>query len=122
MNESAILLRTISLLVASNVFMTAAWYGHLKFSSMPLWKAILISWSIALFEYCLQVPANRFGYGRFSATQLKIMQEVITLVVFIGFSRFWLGESPRWNHLAAFVLLLGAVSLAFWPSSALAKP
>ena len=77
---------TIALLFASNIFMTAAWYGHLRFKTAPLWIAILVSWLIALAEYCLQVPANRWGYGRFTAAQLKIAQEVITLVVFVVFA------------------------------------
>jgi uncharacterized protein (DUF486 family) len=105
--------RTIILLFGSNVFMTAAWYGHLKFPDSPLWKAILVSWAIAFFEYCLQVPANRIGYGEFSASQLKVIQEVITLLVFAVFSVVWLGESLRWNHLGAFACLVGAVWFMF---------
>ncbi|MBI5610927.1 MAG: DMT family protein [Deltaproteobacteria bacterium] len=108
---------TILLLLASNLFMTAAWYGHLRFKNVPLWQAILASWGIALVEYCLQVPANRMGYGRFSAFELKIIQEVLTLVVFTGFAIVWLGETPRWNHLLAFVLVLAAVAVAFLPKS-----
>jgi hypothetical protein len=77
---------TILLLFASNIFMTAAWYGHLRFKNTPLWMVILVSWGIAFFEYCLQVPANRWGYGRFTAAQLKIAQEVITLVIFVAFA------------------------------------
>ena len=100
---------TVILLVLSNVFMTFAWYGHLKFKDQALWKVILVSWGIAFFEYCLQVPANRWGHGQFSAFQLKIMQEVITLVVFIVFSLLYLSEAPRWNHLIAFLLVLAAV-------------
>jgi uncharacterized protein len=111
---------TVLLLVASNVFMTAAWYGHLKFRSAPLWKAILASWAIALLEYCLQVPANRLGYGRFSASQLKIMQEVITLGVFMVFAVLYLGEQPRWNHYVAFLLVVAAVGFAFGPPAAFA--
>jgi len=110
--------RTVALLLASNVFMTAAWYGHLRFRGVALWKVVLVSWLIAFFEYCLQVPANRWGYGQFSAYQLKVIQEIITLVVFIGFSALWLGETPRWNHLVAFVLILAAVGFAFFPQSA----
>lgn len=109
---------TVALLLASNVFMTAAWYGHLRFRGVALWKVVLVSWLIAFFEYCLQVPANRWGYGQFSAYQLKVIQEIITLVVFIGFSALWLGETPRWNHLVAFVLILAAVGFAFFPQSA----
>ncbi len=105
---------TVLLLLASNVFMTFAWYGHLRFKESPLWIAIFASWGIAFFEYCLQVPANRLGYGRFSAYELKLMQEVITLVVFVGFSILWLGEAPRWNHIGAFVLLVAAVALGFY--------
>jgi len=101
--------RTIGLLFASNVFMTTAWYGHLRFKTAPLWKAILCSWAIAFFEYCLQVPANRWGYGEFTAAQLKIAQEVITLVVFAGFASLWLGVQLRWNEVAALGLVLAAV-------------
>jgi uncharacterized protein (DUF486 family) len=108
-------MRTVLLLVASNVFMTFAWYGHLRFRQVPLWQAILASWGIAFFEYCLQVPANRWGYGAFTAYQLKIVQEVITLIVFMGFAMLWLGESPRWNHLVAFTLIVAAVGFAFVP-------
>jgi uncharacterized protein len=111
-------MRTIGLLLASNIFMTAAWYGHLRFKSVALWKVILISWGIAFFEYCLQVPANRLGYGQFSAYQLKIIQEVVTLVVFMAFSALWLGEAPRWNYLVAFALIATAVGFAFLPRAA----
>ncbi len=111
-------MRTVLLLFASNVFMTFAWYGHLKFKSSPLWLAILVSWGIAFFEYCLQVPANRWGHGTFDAFQLKLMQEAITLVVFTAFAWLWLGERVRWNHGVSFLLLLGAVVFAFWPVKA----
>jgi uncharacterized protein (DUF486 family) len=97
--------------------MTVAWYGHLKYRGAPMWLAILVSWGIAFFEYCLQVPANRLGYGEFSAFQLKIMQEVITLVIFVGFAFLWLGEKARWNHWVAFALIAGAVYFAFLPAS-----
>jgi uncharacterized protein (DUF486 family) len=107
---------TVALLLASNLFMTAAWYGHLRFKDVPLWQAVLASWGIALIEYCLQVPANRWGYGRFSAFELKIVQEVLSLVVFSGFAVVWLGERPRWNHLLSFALIVAAVVVAFWPS------
>jgi uncharacterized protein (DUF486 family) len=107
----------IVLLTTSNLFMTFAWYGHLKFKSSPLWLAVLASWGIAFFEYCLMVPANRWGHGSYSATQLKIMQEVITLTVFAGFAILYLGEKLRWNHLAAFACLLGAVAFAFLPKA-----
>lgn len=106
---------TVLLLVASNLFMTAAWYGHLRYKDVPLWKAILVSWLIAGFEYMLQVPANRLGYGRFTAYELKILQEVITLVVFSGFAILWLGELPRWNHVVALLLVAAAVGFAFLP-------
>jgi len=110
-------LPTVFLLILSNIFMTVAWYGHLKHKTdWPLWAAILISWGLAFFEYCLQVPANRLGYGRFSAYQLKIMQECITLVVFVVFAFVALGESPHWNHLVAFALILAAVAVAFLPT------
>jgi len=110
--------RTILLLIGSNLFMTAAWYGHLKYRGVALWKVILISWGIAFFEYCLQVPANRLGYGQFSAFQLKIIQEVITLAVFLGFATLWLGERLRWNYGVAMALILAAVYFAFLPGSA----
>jgi hypothetical protein len=106
-------MRTVLLLVASNVFMTVAWYGHLRHTGVALWKAILVSWLIALPEYMLQVPANRWGYGSFSAFQLKIIQEVITLAVFVVFALLYLGEKPQWNHLVSFGLLVGAVWFAF---------
>lgn len=105
----------IVLLTGSNIFMTIAWYGHLKFKSSPLWMVIVVSWSIAFFEYMLQVPANRWGSSNYSATQLKIIQEVITLVVFSGFAMSYLGERIRWNHVAAFVCILAAVAFTFLP-------
>ncbi len=99
----------ILLLVASNVFMTLAWYGHLKFKTSPLWIAILASWGIAFIEYCLAVPANRFGSSVYSTAQLKTMQEVITLCVFAAFSVLWLGEQLTLNHAVGFALIaLGA--------------
>ena len=104
---------TVALLVLSNIFMTFAWYGHLNFKSAPLWQVILVSWGIAFLEYCLAVPANRFGSYQFTTAQLKIMQEVITLVVFSGFSILFLKEQLKWNYIAAFVLVVGAVSLVF---------
>lgn len=103
----------ILLLVASNVFMTYAWYGHLKFHAAPIWIAILGSWGIAFFEYCLQVPANRIGYGVLTLAQLKILQEAITLVVFLGFAWYHFRETPRWNEGLAMVLILAAVVVAF---------
>lgn len=105
----------IVLLTCSNVFMTFAWYGHLKFKSKPLFLVILVSWGIAFFEYVLQVPANRWGNAVYSATQLKIIQEIITLTVFCVFAAFYLGEKVRWNHLAAFVCILAAVAFTFLP-------
>lgn len=100
---------TIALLLASNVFMTFAWYGHLKFKTAPLAAVILISWGIAFFEYVLQVPANRIGHGHFTAAQLKTIQEVITLGVFAAFSVFYLREPLSWNHLLGFgFIALGA--------------
>jgi len=92
----------ITLLIASNVFMTFAWYGHLSYKSAPLWAVILISWGIAFFEYLLQVPANRIGHGFFSAAELKTIQEIITLSVFAVFSVLYLKEPLAWNHLAGF--------------------
>src|SRR5579863_8792695 len=105
---------TILLLICSNVFMTFAWYGHLKYGhDWPLWKAILVSWGIALFEYCLAVPANRLGYGHFSGYQLKIIQEVVTITVFIIFAILVLKERLAWNYLVAFVFLAIAAYFAF---------
>lgn len=106
-------MQTIILLSASNIFMTFAWYGHLKFKDVALWKVILISWGIAFFEYCLMVPANRYGHGSFNATELKTIQEVITLVVFSLFSIFYLKEEFRWNYLVGFVLIVAAVFFIF---------
>ncbi len=104
---------TIVLLLCSNVFMTFAWYGHLKYTNVPLWQVVLVSWGIAFFEYCFQVPANRFGYHQFSAVQLKTIQEIITLVVFAGFATFYLGASLRWNHLVSFACLVVAAYFMF---------
>lgn len=103
---------TIVLLIISNVFMTFAWYGHLKYKNQPMMLVILLSWFIALFEYIFQVPANRIGYGQFSATQLKIIQEVISITIFIIFALFYLKEIPRWNHAVSFILILAAVYFA----------
>lgn len=107
----------VVLLACSNVFMTFAWYGHLKFKNQPLLLVILASWGIAFFEYVLQVPANRWGSSVYSATQLKIIQEVITLVVFCAFAIFYLDEHIRWNHVAAFICVLAAVAFAFLPKA-----
>lgn len=106
-------MQTIALLLASNIFMTFAWYGHLKYKDVALWKVILVSWGIAFFEYCLQVPANRMGHGTFSAAQLKIIQEVLTLVVFAVFSIFYLKEGIKWNYVVSFFFILVAVFFAF---------
>ncbi|HEX7599300.1 MAG TPA: DMT family protein [Polyangia bacterium] len=108
-------MRTIALLLGSNIFMTVAWYGHLRWKGVALWKVVLVSWGIAFFEYCLQVPANRWGHGQFTAYQLKITQEIITLAVFMVFAAIWLGETPRWNTVVAFLLLLASVGFAFLP-------
>ena len=120
---------TALLLTLSNIFMTFAWYGHLKWpeiKSGPLWIAIAVSWGIALFEYCLQVPTNRIGHREFPVAQLKIMQEAITLVVFCGFSILFLRESLKWNYLVALGCIFAAVFFAFldkWPpDSASAAP
>lgn len=115
---------TLILLIVSNIFMTLAWYGHLKLqatgvsSNWPLFLVILVSWGIALFEYCFQVPANRIGFegngGPFSLIQLKVIQEVITLVVFVIFSLIaFEGTEIKWNHILAFVFLVAAVYLVF---------
>lgn len=103
----------VLLLIASNVFMTTAWYWHLKFTSTSIVKVILISWTIALFEYCLAVPANRIGHQVYSAAQLKTMQEVITLVVFALFSALYLKEPLGWNHLVGFALIAGGAAFIF---------
>jgi uncharacterized protein (DUF486 family) len=107
---------TILLLLASNVFMTFAWYGHLKFKQTALWLTILVSWLIAFFEYCLQVPANRIGSNAgLSGAQLKTIQEVITLAVFSVFSVLYLREPLKWNYLAGFVLILAGAVMVFAP-------
>ncbi len=104
---------TIILLICSNIFMTIAWYGHLKFRQEALWKVILVSWSIALLEYCFQVPANRIGIRYFSPVQLKVIQEIITLVVFGVFTTFYFGSHLRWNHAAAGACLVAAAFFIF---------
>lgn len=106
-------LAPIALLIASNVFMTFAWYGQLKYPGATLWVVIPVSWGIAFFEYCLAVPANRIGYQVYSAAQLKTMQEVITLLVFAVFSVTYLGEAIKWNHVASFACLVAAAFFAF---------
>lgn len=113
-NEGTIRMWTIILLTISNVFMTVAWYGHLKFKSAPLWAAILVSWLIAFVEYCFQVPANRIGHMQgFTGAQLKTIQEVITLLVFSIFSILYLKEPLRWNYIVGFALILAAVVFVF---------
>src|SRR5262249_40888093 len=107
-------MRTIILLSISNIFMTFAWYGHLKFRNSPLWKAILVSWLIASVEYCFQVPANRIGSYQYSTAQLKTIQEVLTLAVFAVFSITYLGEPLKWNHGVAFLFIVGAVFFMFY--------
>src|SRR2546429_1149016 len=106
-------MRTILLLICSNIFMTIAWYGHLKFRKAPLLLVIFTSWLIAFLEYCFQVPANRIGYGEFTAAQLKTVQEVVTLVVFAVFSVWYLNEPLRWNYVVGFTLLVGAAFFVF---------
>lgn len=103
----------ILLLIASNVFMTFAWYGHLKFASSPLWIAVMASWSIAFIEYWFAVPANRIGHQVYSAAELKTMQEVITLIVFSIFSVFWLKEAVTLNHVIGFVLIACGAAVIF---------
>ncbi len=104
---------TIGLLLASNIFMTFAWYGHLKFRESPLWIVVMASWGIAFFEYCLQVPANRWGYSHFSGAQLKTMQEVITLAVFCVFSVYYLKEPVTLKMLTGFGLIVAGAALVF---------
>jgi len=108
-------LKTVLLLIISNTFMTVAWYGHLKYKKTPLLAAIVVSWAIAFFEYVFQVPANRIGSAYFTVTQLKIMQECITLVVFTVFVVLVFREPLRWNNFVSYALLIGAVAFAFWP-------
>lgn len=104
---------TIILLLVSNVFMTFAWYGHLKYKDKPLYLVILVSWGIAFFEYIFQVPANRYGHGMFTAAQLKVIQEIITLVVFAVFSIYYLGEDFKWNYAVGFSLIVLAAFFIF---------
>ena len=106
-------LTTAGLLVCSNIFMTFAWYGHLKFKSAPIWIAIVVSWGIAFFEYCLAVPANRIGHGTYTAAELKTIQEVITLTVFAGFSVLYLHEPLTLNPLVGFALIVAGASFIF---------
>ena len=103
------LILPVVMLIASNVFMTFAWYGHLAYPNRPLWLVVLVSWAIAFFEYCIAVPANRWGHAFYSAVELKTIQEVVTLSVFAVFSVFWLRESLSWNHVVGYGLIaLGA--------------
>ena len=104
---------SIGLLLCSNIFMTVAWYGHLKFPSVSLWRVVLISWGIAFFEYCLQVPANRYGYSYFNAAELKTIQEVLSLTVFMVFSVLYLGEPLKWNYALGFAMIVGAAFVIF---------
>ena len=104
---------SIFLLIISNIFMTLAWYGHLRYKQVTLWKVILVSWLIAFVEYCFQVPANRIGSSQFSTAQLKTIQEVITLTVFCFFSVLYLKEELKWNYLVGFGLMAGAVFFVF---------
>ena len=114
MNYIIALLSTISLLTLSNLFMTFAWYGHLKFENYPLYLVVIASWGIAFFEYCFQVPANRIGHTYFSAFELKIMQEIITMSIFILFSYFYLEESIRWNHYIGLLCIMIGSFIVFY--------
>lgn len=105
---------TVVLLVLSNIFMNFAWYGHLKKMEYPLWQAILVSWGIAFFEYVLMVPANRIGFQTLSIFQLKILQEVITISVFVLIAIFYFKEAMKWNYFVAFVFIIGAVFFVFY--------
>lgn len=104
---------TVGLLLCSNIFMTFAWYGHLKFPHSALWRVVVISWLIAFFEYCFQVPANRHGFGYFSAAELKTIQEIISLSVFMVFSVLYLGEQLKWNYILGFAMIAGAAFVIF---------
>jgi uncharacterized protein (DUF486 family) len=106
-------LAPVLLLIGSNVFMTLAWYGHLRFTDRPLWLVIVASWGIAFFEYCLQVPGNRIGYRVYNPAQLKTIQEIVTLLVFVVFSTTYLGAAIRWNHVVGFALIVAAAFLIF---------
>ena len=106
-------MRTILLLILSNIFMTFAWYGHLRFRSEALWKVTLASWGIAFFEYCFQVPANRYGSYEFNPAQLKTIQEIITLSIFPVFSMFYLGDRFKWNYGVGFLLIVAAAFFIF---------
>ncbi|MBU6411123.1 MAG: DMT family protein [Verrucomicrobia bacterium] len=107
----------VALPTCSNIFMNIAWYGHLKYKSSPLWMVIIVSWSIAFLEYCFQVPANGWGSAVHSPFQLKIIQEIVTLTVFVAFASLYFGEKFRWNHFAACVCIVAAVAFAFLPNT-----
>jgi uncharacterized protein len=107
----------VLLLICSNVFMTFAWYGHLKYKNAPLWLVIIASWGIAFFEYVLMVPANRWGNASYSPVQLKVMQEIITLSIFSAFAVMYLGTQIRWNHIVAFFLIVAAAGFTFLPKT-----
>lgn len=104
---------TVILLTISNIFMTFAWYGHLKYQNVPLWRVTLVSWGIALFEYCFQVPANRWGSHHFNAAQLKTIQEIVTLVVFSAFSIWYLKQDMKWNYAVGFFFIVVAAFFIF---------
>jgi uncharacterized protein (DUF486 family) len=106
-------MKTVALLLVSNIFMTIAWYGHLRFKDVSLWKVILISWLIAFVEYCFQVPANRIGHYQFNAFQLKTIQEVLSLLVFVAFAVIYLKEEVRWNYIVGFIFIVLAVVFIF---------
>jgi uncharacterized protein (DUF486 family) len=114
MNPTSAFFATVALLTTSNIFMTFAWYGHLKFQNHPMYVFILVSWGIAFFEYCFQVPGNRIGHQFFSAVELKATQEVITMLVFIAFSIIFLGEPIRWNHCLGLGLIVVGASVVFY--------
>lgn len=107
-------MKTVGLLLISNIFMTIAWYGHLNYKHVVMWKVILIAWLIAFVEYCFQVPANRIGHEQFNAYELKTIQEVISLVVFVVFASLFLKEGFKWNYLLGFALIAAAVFVIFY--------
>ncbi len=104
----------VMMLLVANIFMTFAWYGHLKFKASPIWVVVIISWFIAFFEYCIQVPANRIGHSVYNLAELKTIQEAITLFVFIFFSILYFKEEIKWNYIAGFALMIAAVFLVFY--------
>ena len=113
LNHIPIPLLTVGLLLFSNIFMTVAWYGHLKYPTLSLGRVIILSWLIAFFEYCLQVPANRYGYGYFNAAELKTIQEILSLSVFMVFSVLWLDQELKWNYVLGFALIAVAAFVIF---------